>query len=212
MKEKLTKEIVVVHWMLNGIEDFFCAFSIDPPRFSRQQSFFNAMGLEKICKSFLLAANAYQYEGLTADRAKKKIIELAKCWGHKIRIMLEAIKEIVNDKQIITLLKNRNDLFIDTEHLIEDIERANEECRYPVSNPSYRKYPIPGTKNGYWISLFSSDFGKICYEFSFLIISYIKKVYKISISEEELNRFRKGDLGKRFNNVFLSHIYRIQKN
>ena len=212
MMKKLTKEIVVVHWMINGIEDFLFAFDIDNPRFSRKQSFFYAMGLEKICKSFLLASNSYQYEGLTVNKANKKIIELAKCWGHKISTMLEAIKLIVYDPQFTELFNKKYILFNNAKQLIDVIEKANGECRYPVSNPSYKKFPIPGTKDGYWDPHYSSDFGKLCVDFSLKIISYVEKIYKISISEEELNIFREGDLGKRFDNVFLSRISRIHKN
>ena len=52
-KKLLTKEIVVLTWLQRGIEDLFFAFRVQGS-FVRYSPFFNYMGLELICKSYLL--------------------------------------------------------------------------------------------------------------------------------------------------------------
>lgn len=67
------------------------------------------MGLEKICKSYLLTENSFEYENLKDDEAKEKVDSIARKWRHNLERMINNIKESMGNqtiKNILLLIKN----------------------------------------------------------------------------------------------------------
>ena len=92
--ETLDPDRVVLIWVTSGIEDFFLSFRMtEKIGYSRYDPFINSMGLEKVCKGYLLANKRSEYEGLGDTQAKKKVNKLAKSMGHKIATLVEEISK-----------------------------------------------------------------------------------------------------------------------
>jgi len=86
--ETLDKNTVVLAWLLRGIEDFFVAFSKFDESFSRYRQLLNAMGFEMVCKAYLLAIKACEFEGHEEKQALARIDKTAKTFGHDLKRLI----------------------------------------------------------------------------------------------------------------------------
>lgn len=202
--EKLDKKTAVLTWFFRGLEDLFFAFKIDSP--FRYEPFFHVMGFEMICKSYLLAEKSSKYENLERNQAIQKIDKLAKyCWGHNIEIMVDEIKNSINDTDFISMLSDNYDDYTG-DQIIKVMEAAYLECRYPIPNPIHEKFPIDGHSDMYWEPLCSSGIEKFCFAFTRKVIIYLKKKFNILIPKSEFNKIITGEAGIRFCNLFLKDV------
>jgi hypothetical protein len=202
MAEPLDRKIVVHTWFLRGIECFFFSFKIEEP-FSLFRPFFNAMGFEMVCKAFLLAAKASQYEGLDRKQAIATIDELAKDWGHDVCKLTEDIQKIIGEEKIQALLKKNYDGFTGSQFL-EVIKSAYFECRYPIPNPIHEQFPIEGKEGFYWEPLYSSGLHKFCYAFCRELLISLELYFNITIPKFLLDEKVTGEAGIRFCNLFFA--------
>jgi hypothetical protein len=106
----LDRKLVVITYLMRGIEDFFVAFSKFDESFSRYAAFFNAMGFEMVTKAYLLATKSCEYEGLGRREADSKIDEIAKrTWGHDVHKLTKSIKEVIGEEKIQSILDQKYD-------------------------------------------------------------------------------------------------------
>lgn len=200
MLKKLKKEVVVFEYLLRGIEDLFFAFKIDE-LFSRHKPYFYAMGFEMICKAYLLAKESNKYETLSRTKATKKIDELCKGWGHKLKDMIKEIKKIIKTQDFKNLFKKDYNGFCGSQ-LVKVMQSAYFECRYPVPKPIFRKFKVPNYPRTYWEPLYSTGMDKFCYAFTHQILMYLKKDFKICFSKRDFSKVNQDDAGERFWNLF----------
>ena len=197
---KLTKEEVVLTWLNNGIKDLYFAFQFDVPR--RYKLFFTAMGIEKVCKSFLLAEKSSKYENLCEKQAMKEINKIAKKYNHKLKEMI--FTDICNSTGCQDLIKIQTKKYdtikqydltgeqydLTGKVIIDCLEKAYDESRYPVPEYYYEKFPLKvksdktKEKKIYWDPSGSSEIDTCCYEITSIIIFYLNKIHKISVTQE----------------------------
>lgn len=198
--KKLTKEKVVHAWLFSGLRDLFFAFQIDSP--FRYEPFVNAMGFEKICKSYLLAENSIEYEDLSDDEAKKKINSLAKRWGHGLARMTDEIKKSIGNECVEGIMNQDFDGYTGN-RLIKVMEAAYLECRYPVPKHIHEEFPIKGKSDVHWVPIASSGIEKLCFAFARAVIISLKERFHITVPKDRFDQIVNGDAGIRFCNLFL---------
>lgn len=198
--EKLTKEIVVHTWFFSGLKDLFFAFQIDSP--FHYEPFLNALGFEKICKAYLLAENSSKYENLEEYEAMKKIDSLvkAKNWGHNLECMVNKIKKGISDQKLENMINQNFDGYTGN-RLIEVMQAAYLECRYPGLSHIHEKFPIKG-----FDLICSTGIQKFCFAFTCKIMIHIKGKFNISIPKREFYQVIAGEAGRRFCNLFLKNL------
>ena len=204
---------VVLDWLTMGIEDFFLSFRVgELDKFSRHEPFLNAMGLEMFCKGYLLAVKRTEYENLAVEEAKIKVNDLAKEMRHEVGIMVKEIKEHIGQGKVQLLLDKKYDV-IDKKFdltglkVLKAIEASYFECRYPVPNPFYRKFPVSklkGSYKAYWDPVNSSGLHEFCYELGRVILTDLKVKFDIEIPRSWWNQHIVGDEGRRFENLFFN--------
>ena len=203
---------VVLDWLTMGIEDFFLSFRVgELDKFSRHKPFLNAMGLEMFCKGYFIAVKRTEYEGLTAEKAKKAVKKLAKKWNHNVTGLVEEIKEHIGQGKVQLLLEKKYDVIDkNIDHtgskILQAIEASYLECRYPEPNPFYRQFPVSklkGSYEAYWDPVNSSGLHEFCYELGREILTDLKAKFDIEIPQSWWNQHIVGDEGRRFENIFL---------
>jgi hypothetical protein len=209
MPEKLNKETVVAWWTRIAIKDFFIAFYLNN-KFPWYSTFFYHQGLEKICKAYLLGTLAEEYESRPVTKAKTNIDRLAKDkkkMGHNLKDMINKLISInVLHSNVLTKEYAKYDgASITGERIIEVLESAYLECRYPIPYAIHKKYPIKnkkGKKIGYWDPIGSSEPKTFAYDLGLEIMKKIEQNFKVNIPK---NKFRTSiDDGewKRFSRIF----------
>jgi len=199
--DTLDRNIVVLTWLLRGIEDHFIAFSKFDTPFSRYRPFLNSMGFEMIAKAYVLAMCPKDYEGLPREEAIVKIDEIGRKTGHDARILFDLVKVSLGEGKANDLLMRDYDGFSGAQFLVV-IKAAYLESRYPVPNPIHEKFPHPKYKNLSWDPLFSSGLEKFCFEFARAVIHSLKKDFEITLSSSKLRERVFGEAAARFNNLF----------
>lgn len=204
--EQLTRDKIVQEWFFSGLEDIYFAFQIEDSPF-RYQPLMNAMGFEKICKSYLLAQNSFEYENLSDALAKQKVDYLARRWSHNLRTMADKIAASIG-VEIKTIMDKGFDGFTG-EQLIETMEAAYLECRYPVQRHLHEDFPMEGQPNKYHDLIASSGVEKFCFAFTRMVINELRKNFGIGIPKDRFDRMIHadvvidGNVGARFCNLFL---------
>jgi hypothetical protein len=174
---------------------------------SRYDPFINAMGLEMVCKGYLLALKRSEYEGWGETQAREKVNKLAKEMGHKVTDVVQEIGENIGQDKVQLLLDKKYDVIDENVDLtgsiiLQAIEAAYLECRYPVPNPFYREFPVFSLKDAYWDPLYSSGLPEFCYEFCRIILTDLKAKFGIEIPKSWWNQKIRDDAGQRFGNLF----------
>jgi hypothetical protein len=197
---------VTSEWIYSAISDFYFAFCTQHKKFKTYATFFEIMGVEKICKGILLFHNASIYEHLNEQGARERIEEeLKKRWSHSLKKMLKDIAAIIGQNKLNTILSRRFDGFTGKEFR-NVIEKGYMESRYPTANPVYRQFPVKnnhGSTKLFWDPLGSSGLHKFAYRLSQEILLHLK-------GEESFLDLRKSvekllgaeDTGRRFTNLF----------
>lgn len=200
--ELIDPDWVVRVWVTTGIEDFFLSFRMSESiGHSRYDQFLNAMGLELVCKGYLLTVKRPEYEGLVETQAREKVYKLAKSMDHKIAVLVEDISKIIGHDKVQSVLNKKYGGFTGSQNL-EAIEAAYLECRYPIApNPFYKNFPLKGLKDTYEDPVYSSGLHGFCYEFCRLILHDLKSRFGIGIPKSWWNQKIKDDAGRRFGNL-----------
>lgn len=201
--ETLDRNLVVLTWLLRGIEDFFVAFSKFDQSFSRYRPFLNAMGFEMVAKAYIFAMCPNEYEGLQKDQAISKIDEIGRKAGHNPKKLIKLVEDSIGKEKIDTILKKNYDGFTGKQFL-DVIKSAYLQSRYPVPNPIHEKFPHPKYKNLFWDPLFSSGVEKFCFAFSREVILSLKNDFGITLTMSKLQERVSGDAATRFCNLFFA--------
>jgi hypothetical protein len=172
------------------------------------------MGLEMICKGYLLAVHRAEWEGLVENKAKEEINKLAIKWGHDVKKLIKKIKGNIGKEKIQPFLerefsgfeqkielrqKNKNH----SKTVLSGIEAAYLESRYPVPQPFYKDemFQVRGVENAYFDPLCSSDIHRFCYEFCRVILTDLKENFGVCIPRSWFKQKIIGDKGRRFGNL-----------
>lgn len=199
----LTREEVVLTWLQMGISDFFFAFKISGS-FVRYGPFFNCMGIELICKSYLLGCRASDYESLSFQKALGKVDQVAKReLSHRLSDIIDDIRQRKSTGKITQLLSKNFDGFSGSD-FVKTLESAYLECRYPVPNRIYRKFPIEGMTRMYRDPIYSSGLPKFCYATAREILAYIRDDFSIKVPRTFLETLRPKTTYRRFRNLFFA--------
>lgn len=137
---KKDKGLIIQTWVSHGIKDFFISFEFeDDNKWHEYSTFFCHQGLEKICKAYLIGTKATDYESLPEQQALDKVNRIAKEIGHELRTLmgLLCLKNVFSEIDISQKIEGYTG-----DDLIDILEKAYIESRYPVSSPMHRKYPI----------------------------------------------------------------------
>ncbi len=202
--DTLGRNIVVLTWLLRGIEDHFMAFSKFDAPFSRYRPFLNSMGFEMIAKACVLALRAKDYEGLPREEAIAKIDDIGRKSGHDPRKLFDIVTVSLGKEKAKDLLRNDYDGFTGSQFL-DVIKAAYLESRYPVPNPIHEKFPHPKYKNLSFDPLFSSGLEKFCHDFARAVILSLKNDFGISLTTSKLRERVFGEAAERFNNLFFDN-------
>lgn len=197
----LDRNLVVLTWLLRGIEDLFVAFSRFDESFSRYAAFLNAMGFEMIAKAYIFAICPEEYEGLQKRQAASRIDELGRKYGHDPNNLIELTKASMDQMELDKILNTKYDGFTGHQFL-EVIKAAYLETRYPVPNPIHEKFPNPNLKDSYWEPLFSSGLQKFCFAFSREVILSLKNDFGINLTKSHLQERISGEAATRFYTLF----------
>jgi hypothetical protein len=206
MSKKLNKVTVVTMWARLAIQDFFIAFYLND-KFPWYSTFFCHQGLEKICKAYLLGTLAAEYKSLSFTEAKAKINKLAKDkrrMGHDLKGMIDKLISI--DVLHSNVLTNKYaGAPITGERIIEVLDSAYLECRYPVPFGVHEQYPIKNNKGkatGYWDPIGSSEPKIFANDLGLQIIKKIEQDFKVNIPNNRPITFLDDNVWQRFLKVF----------
>ena len=197
---------VASEWIYSAISDFYFAFCMQNQKFRMYATFFDIMGVEKICKGILLFHNAPVYEQLSEQCARQRIEEELKTrWSHSLKKMLKDIGAIIGQDKVNDILSARFDGFTGKQFR-NVVERGYMESRYPTANPVYRQFPIKNSKGGpklFWDPLGSSGLHKFAYRLSQEILLHLKGAatfQDLGVCVQKLLAVE--DTGRRFTNLF----------
>ena len=203
MCKRNSKGRVVGTWMERGIYDLFVSFDIDE-KHTFLSVFFLHQGLEKLCKAYLLCKRSKEYEILHENEGLIKINEIVKdrkTMGHSLAEMLK--KVFSNEEHEIIFKEYRNSKM----KIVDIVENGYLECRYPVPNPTYKKFPIEGENNMYTQPMGDSDLPIHIFRVSNMLINKIEKDFNvdINITLEKRSSKIKNDEWERFTNLLRKH-------
>ena len=188
------------------------AFQIDE-EFPFFVAFLYHQGLEKISKGYLLGHRSVEYESLPFQQAKEiidQIVRDKKKMGHNLKGMIQkliTLKVLEEDVFKKRYLISDDTKFNTRAECIEVLEKAYFECRYPVPNPSYTKYPIAGS-NGHWYPIGSSEPKDFAYHTGLKIIKKAEQDFNLTISKDKstYSAMLKDEDWLRFRRIFFEDI------
>jgi hypothetical protein len=169
-------------------------------------TFFDIMGIEKICKATLLFHNAIIYEQLSEQCARQRIEEELKTrWSHSLKKMLKDIGPMIGGNTVNNILSARFDGFTGKQFR-NVVERGYMESRYPAANPVYRQFPVRNSHGDHKLfldPLGSSGLHKFAYQLSQEILLHLKTVVIFPDLEVYVQKLLgEEDTGRRFTNLF----------
>ncbi len=153
----MDRKLVAQTWVFRGLCDLYFGFDTEDERFSDNALFSEIMGLEKFLKAILLFNCHDEYEELPPEESAKKLNELAKRYGHNIKLMMRlATKAGLGD---LNRIKETDFDGYAGRDLVRAVTAGYMETRYPVPRPISDTFPIKGTELT-WDPLSSSGISK----------------------------------------------------
>ncbi len=210
MKSHLTSKTTVVKlWTLHGFVDFYIGFDIRD-RFDWYSAFLWHQGLEKFCKAYLLGTKSSEYECLPEQQARETIDKIVrKEMGHNLIEMLDKLIAIkVLNKEVKTKVYRYYGKDFTGEELIEILEKAYIECRYPLTTDPVKRVYFTPAKTSWWDPLASQELMGFTFEVGLKILGRIEKDFNINIprnrteNEGLLFKFVKDEDWLRFRRYF----------
>lgn len=199
---KMNKGAVVKLWVSYGIKDFYISFEFEAVnKWCEYSTFFCHQGLEKISKSYLLAKKAKEYESLSWKDAVEKVDKIARNFGHDLQklfdlLCLENVLSAAGIKQEFQGYRG--------DELIDILEKAYIESRYPVISPIHKKYPVANRNNYEMYSYPIGETAPINYarNIALTILKKIESDFSIPISKGKISNKITDKSWKRFCNIF----------
>lgn len=192
-REAMKREYVVNAWVRSGIRDFCLYYELDD-RWYDYNAFFLHQGLEKLCKAYLLGARSFQYRDLSDGPAREKVEKMAKKLGHDLLDLLHQLDK-ASIVSIAQLNKPRSAIAPQTgRQVIEVLQKAYEECRYPLPpSPSHRKFPVKGKPGWFHYCRAESGLRKVVCPLACQILSGIKSQFTIDLGSTKASYNAKMD-------------------
>lgn len=188
---KTDKELIVQTWVSHGIKDFFISFEFeDANKWHEYSTLFCSQGLEKICKAYLIASEIAskqkEYGKLPKKQALDKINKIAKDLGHDLRALMGrlCLKNVFS----ITVTAKKIEGYTGDE-LVDILEKAYIESRYPTPNPIHKKYPINGKSKYkmYYDPISSTAPIKYSRNIAVAVLRKIESDFLITISKDKFS-------------------------
>lgn len=124
------RQEILQTWIKSGIEDFYLSFELGE-RWSRHSTFYCHQGLEKICKTYHIGKYLNHLENFKAEFALKQVDRVAKSLNHKLFQMVKCLQS----RRILPAYTASRPYSEDD--LLQGLEAAYTEVRYPVPSPFY---------------------------------------------------------------------------
>lgn len=199
---KKDKEMIIQTWVSHGIKDFFISFEFeDANKWHEYSTFFCHQGLEKICKAYLIGTKATDYESLPEQQALDKVNKIAKEIGHELRTLmgLLCLRNVFSEIDISQKIERYTG-----EDLIDILEKAYIESRYPISNPMHKKYPIhkKGNYKMYNDPIKTTAPIKYSRKIALAVLKKIESDFSITISRDKFSQKIADKDWARFSKVF----------
>ncbi len=139
---KVDKELVVSTWAVRGLRDFYISFEFeDTNKWHAYSTFFCHQGLEKVSKAYLLATRSPEYENLSEEETRRRVNQIAKEYQHSLKNLLE---ELTSRNGLTGAEVSCKVGRYTGQQLIDVLEKAYIESRYPVPSPIHKKFPAQG--------------------------------------------------------------------
>lgn len=199
MSEKISREEVVVTWYMRALEQLFWAFKCSDRPFNNHKVFHITMGLELVCKAYLLGCSASEYEELPLQQGKDKIDSIARKIGHDFEKIFKGLSECLGEEEVNKLL-DQDYSNCNGRQFVRIFSMAYLEARYPVPIPSYKRYPKKKCDIR-WDLMYSPDLITFCYKTFRKISRSIKNDMRISMPKDAFDSIVYGEARQRFINV-----------
>lgn len=198
----LERNALIEMWMMRGIEDLFLSFRLDKD-YQRLSPFLCAMGVEMVCKAYLLGHEDGHYSNQPYWEGLAKANEIArKKFSHDLRKIVDRIVSKSTDGNISILLNRKFDAFTG-EQFLEVLQSAYLECRYPVPNPIHKKYPFKYKENIFYHDILrSSGLEKFAHALTRQVLLQAHNDFGIKVSPDFLDKLRPKRVAVRFKRLF----------
>lgn len=203
----MDKETVVVTWVKSGIKDFYLSFELES-QWQRYSLFFCHQGLEKICKAYYLGKCSLLWERLNDESALKKINKVTKILGHDIPCFVKCMQSrgVLPTYPTIRPYSEKD--------LLDGIQAAYIEARYPVPNPFHltrdqqgkERFLISSAHNQMYHDLLGETAPlKYARSMAKALLKRIESDFSVRIPESKISAKISNDNWNRFTNLFFKN-------
>jgi len=196
----LDKQTVIETWLSRALEHLHLAFDLADGPWVRYEPFFVYMGLELLCKAYLLAEKFSEFEGLEDQKLKDKVDKIARSFSHGLSAMINELDTHIGDNRIRNVLSQEFDGYTG-QQIVKVLESAYTECRYPVPKTVSQRFPINGT-DMCWYPLLSSGLAKFGRVIGREALRSIKTRFGVGITSAYIKSVRSKESGERFCRLF----------
>lgn len=188
MTSRIERKVVIKLWALRGVVDFYNGFDIQD-RFDWYSAFFWHQGLEKLCKAYLLGTKSSEYENRPEQQARKRINEIVrnkKDMGHNLTEMFGKLieKKVLNEEIKAKVYRYFGKDFTG-EDLVEILEKAYMECRYPLIPYPVEMVYFTTEKNSWWNPLSSRELMEFTFEIGLKILNKIEQDFNVVMPRDK---------------------------
>lgn len=199
---KVDKQFVVLTWAVRGLKDFYISFEFEHAnKWHTSSTFFCHQGLEKISKAYLIATRSAEYENLAEEETLKKVNHIAKQYQHSLQKLLDAL---ISRNALTRAEVSRKVERYTGQEIVDVLEKAYIESRYPVPLPIYKKFPVSGHSKYkmYHDPLASTAPIKYSRKLALAVLKKIEEDFGIAIPRQKLATHISDGDWKRFCNLF----------
>jgi hypothetical protein len=185
----MLKERIVQTWAGRGVMDFYISFEFEcEGKYHEYGTFFCHQGLEKICKAYIIAEKAAQWENLQEQQAFQEVNKIAKELSHNLeRLITDCIHGTIHKHD---------------EEMVKVLEAAYIEARYPTPQPIHRNYPIAGFPRAYSYPLAESEPKEYASKTALRVLNKIESDFSVTIPTNKTSSRIIDEDWKRFQRVF----------
>ena len=201
----MDKETVILTWVKSGIQDFYLSFELES-QWQRYSLFFCHQGLEKICKAYYLGECSLRWESLDDESALKEINKVAKTLGHDIRCFVKYMQS----REILPPYTT-NHPYYSEDNLLDSIQAAYIEARYPVPKPFHlardregkERFRISSAPNNWYHDLLGETAPlKYARSMARALLKRIELDFSVRSPESKFSDKISNDNWTRFTNIF----------
>lgn len=125
-----SREEILQAWVQSGIEDFYLSFELRS-KWQRHSIFYCHQGLEKVCKAYHIGEHLKTLNEFSSKSTLEEINRIAKSLSHKLSQMVKCLQS----RGVLSTYQAHSPYSEDD--LLEGLEVAYTEARYPVPHPFY---------------------------------------------------------------------------